>query len=102
VNYSLEDISKVLKAAREAKGLSQRALSSLAGIPQSHLSKIENGSVDIRLSSLIQLARSLDLELKLVPMKALPAVESIIRSVRSPGDRTSGPRPAYTLDDEDE
>jgi HTH-type transcriptional regulator / antitoxin HipB len=102
VDYSLEDISKAVKAAREAKGLSQRALSSLVGIPQSHLSKIESGNVDIRLSSLIQLARNLDLDLKLVPKKALPAVESIIRSIRSPGDRTSAPRPAYTLDDEDE
>ena len=102
MDYTLEDISKALRAAREAKGLSQRALSSLAGIPQSHLSKIENGSVDIRLSSLIQLARSLVLEVKLVPKKALPAVESIIRSTRSPGNLNSAPRPAYSLDDEDE
>jgi HTH-type transcriptional regulator/antitoxin HipB len=76
-------------------------LSNLVGIPQSHLSKIENGSVDIRLSSLIQLARCLDLELKLIPRKALVAVESIVRSVRRPGDQASSPKPAYTLEDDD-
>ena len=34
------------KAAREASGLSQRALSDLVGVPQSHISKIEKGGVD--------------------------------------------------------
>lgn len=50
-------------------------------MPQSHISKIESGGADIRLSSLIELARALDLELKLVPLKALPAVNNIVRSV---------------------
>jgi transcriptional regulator with XRE-family HTH domain len=78
--YELEEIAKELKQARDNKGLSQRALSSLADVPQSHLSKVENGNVDIRLSSLIQIARALDLEVKLVPKKALPAVETVVRS----------------------
>ena len=34
----------------------------------------------LRLSSLIELARTLDLELTLVPRQALPAVQSIVRS----------------------
>ena len=50
------------------------------GLPQSHISKIESGHVDIRLSSLIELARVLDLELSLVPRKLVPAVRSIIRT----------------------
>jgi len=72
-------IVEALKAARQAKGLSQRALASRAGLPQSHISKIESGGVDIRLASLIELARVLELELELVPRKAVPAIESIIR-----------------------
>ncbi len=80
MKYSLEPIAATLKAAREAKGLSQRALSELAGVPQSHISKIEKGSVDLRVSSLIELARILDLELVLVPRKSVPAVSSIVRS----------------------
>ncbi len=83
MTYANEEIIEALKGAREAKGLSQRALSERTGVPQSHISKIENGNADIRLSSLIELARALDLELGLVPRKALPAVESVIRSTAS-------------------
>ncbi len=85
MNYTITHIAKKLKVAREAKGLSQRALGKLAGVPQSHISKIENGFVDLRLSSLIELARVLGLELALVPRKMLPAIKSIARgSVRPP------------------
>ena len=80
MNYTIIHIANNLKAAREAKGLSQRALSKLAGVPQSHISKIENGFVDLRLSSLIELARVLGLELMLVPRMALPAIKSIARN----------------------
>lgn len=80
MTYATEDIIRTLKDAREAKGLSQRALSARTGVPQSHISKIESGGTDIRLSSLIELARVLDLELKLVPRKAVPAVETVVRS----------------------
>jgi transcriptional regulator with XRE-family HTH domain len=80
MKYSIIDIVEKLKTAREAKGISQRELSLLAGVPQSHISKIERGVVDLRLSSLIELARVLNLELMLVPRKSLPAVNSIVRS----------------------
>ena len=80
MNYSIAHIARKLKAARQAKGLSQRQLSQLAAVPQSHISKIESGAVDLRLSSLIELSRVLDLELTLVPRKTLPAINSIVRS----------------------
>jgi transcriptional regulator with XRE-family HTH domain len=91
MNYAIEHITATLRSAREAKGLSQRALSELAGVPQSHISKIENGAVDLRVSSLVELARVLDLELALVPRKSVPAVNSIIRSTSNGKgvDRTS-------------
>jgi transcriptional regulator with XRE-family HTH domain len=78
--YTTHDIAAMLKAAREAKGFSQRDLSARAAVPQSHISKIENGAVDLRLSSLIALARVLDLELALVPRNIVPAVQSMARS----------------------
>lgn len=94
MNYTNTHIANKLKAEREARGLSQRALSKLAGIPQSHISKIENGMVDLRLSSLIELARALSLELTLVPRKALPAVKSIIRGSTHPSKEIPGNTPA--------
>lgn len=80
MSYAGEHIIEDLKAAREAKQLSQRALGAKAGVPQSHVSKIESGAVDLQLSSLIELARLLDLELMLVPRSLVPAVRGIVRS----------------------
>ncbi len=79
MNYSTEHFSKTLKSAREAYGLSQRELSAKSGLPQSHISKIESGAVDLRLSSLVQLAHALELKLMLVPRRSTSAVNSIMR-----------------------
>lgn len=80
MSYRTENIAQALKAARTHKGISQRALSALAGVPQSHISKIEANAVDLRLSSLAAIAHALGLQLALVPRKALPAVQSISKS----------------------
>jgi transcriptional regulator with XRE-family HTH domain len=96
--YVLEGIGNSLKKARLDKGLSQRALSNAAGIPQSHISRIETGSVDLRLSSLIDLARTLDLELVLVPRSHVPAVRSLVRM----GEADQEAHPAYRLGADDD
>ena len=98
--YSIEEIIRTLKMARKKKGLSQRALGIKIGIPQSHLSKIEAGQVDIQLSSLIQLARTLDLELMLVPKKLVSAVNAIQMGAGAASQ--DGSIPAYQLDDEED
>lgn len=81
--YLVENIAQELKAARNKKGLSQRKLGAKVGIPQSHISKIENGAVDLKTSSLIELARALDLELMLVPRALIPAVQGLQRGLTS-------------------
>lgn len=81
MNYEVEALAATLKSERERKGLSQRDLSTRSGVPQSHISKIETAGVDLRISSLAALANALDLEIALVPRKAVPAVQSISRSV---------------------
>ncbi len=102
MNYATEHIARALKKAREEKGLSQRELGRKAGVPQGHISKIENGTVDLRVSSLIALARALDLELALAPRKVLPALKSLARSSAADALRDSKlPRPLYSLDEED-
>jgi transcriptional regulator with XRE-family HTH domain len=81
MKYETQDISDRLREAREAKQLSQRELSRSAGVPQAQISRIEAGSVDLRLSSLAAIASALDLEIALVPRKAVPAVKSIARQM---------------------
>ncbi|MDE0031461.1 MAG: helix-turn-helix transcriptional regulator [Deltaproteobacteria bacterium] len=104
--YLLEQLIDTLKTAREAQGLSQRELSAKSRLPQSHISKIENGAVDLRTSSLVELARVLDLELVLVPRRGVPAVRSIVRGLAQGHRGSGGPLvevpPAYSLDDEDD
>lgn len=94
-----DEFAATLKSARKKKGLSQRAFSRLAGMPQSRLSRIENGSIDIRTSSLIELARTLDLELMLIPRQFVPAVRSLTRGLDYSKENGEG-IPMYTLDDE--
>lgn len=81
---TIEHIVTLLRNAREKKGLNQRELSALSGVRQSQISRIEKGAVDLRTSSLIELARALDLELTLVPQSAVSAVQSIARSNTPP------------------
>lgn len=104
--YQLEDLGNKLRAARRGKGLSQRGLAAKTGLLQAQISKIENGASDLRLSSLIALSRALELELELIPRKALPAVEAMVRDVESFVKRSDGlkteVRPAYSLDDDEE
>ena len=94
MGYEAENLAAALKAARINKGLSQRALSALAGVPQSHISKIETSGVNLTISSLAAIAHALDLEIALIPRKAVPAVKSITRGF------DEAPRAAYRLDDD--
>ncbi len=79
-SHATEHVTSTLRAARAARGVSQRELSVNSAVPQGHISRIENGAVDLRLSNLVALARALDLELMLVPRQAVPAVRSVARS----------------------
>lgn len=77
---AVSELGHLLKVARTAKGMSQRALSERVGIPQSHVSKIEAGLVNLQVTSLMQIARALGLEMMLIPQKVVPAVEALTRS----------------------
>jgi DNA-binding XRE family transcriptional regulator len=79
----IDEMATSIRAARQAKALTQKELGQRVGLPQSHISKIEKGAVDLQLSSLVEIARALDLELKLVPRKALAAVEGAVRAHRT-------------------
>jgi transcriptional regulator with XRE-family HTH domain len=105
VNYQAEAFAQSLRQARLQKGWSQRDLSGKAGIPQAHISRIESGAVDVKVSTLVELARLLDLELLLAPRSSIPAVEALIREAEANHGlthvRTPAQTPAYTLDEEE-
>lgn len=88
-----EEIITQLKEARRHQGLTQRDLSAKAGVPQSHISKIESGHVDIKVSSLVALARVLGLELMLIPRRYILAVQAIT----SQQAQSAQQQPAYSL-----
>lgn len=95
----MKQIGALLKKTRIQKGLSQRALSALVGLPQGHISKIESGAVDLQTSSLIELTRALDLELMLVPRILINTVAALTRNMNG---KTTEPRPKYQLAEVDE
>jgi transcriptional regulator with XRE-family HTH domain len=79
MSYKSEDLIQEIRERRTDVGVSQRSLSTRSGLTQAHISQIETGSLEPGLSSFIDMARALDLELVLVPKKLLPAVQGIIR-----------------------
>jgi len=89
----IEHIGNSLKEARLKKNLSQRALSGKTKIPQGHISNIERGEVDLQTSTLIEIARTLNLELMLIPTPLISTVQALMR-----GDTKQ--KPMYSLDEE--
>jgi len=84
-------ITQLLKQARIEKHLKQAELGAKLGLPQSHISTIEIGRTDPRLSTVTDMARLLDRELVLVPRAMLPAVMAFI-------DGEDEQKPLWTLD----
>lgn len=80
---SVSALAQSLRAARVAKGWSQRDLSDRSGLPQAHISRIENGAIDPKSSTLQELARLLDLEVILAPRSALTAVGAVLRDIEA-------------------
>ena len=68
-----------LRNARRQARMSQRALASRIGLPQGHISRIEAGAVDPRLSSATKIARTLGFEPMLIPRRALPVGLGLLR-----------------------
>lgn len=82
-------ITETIRQARQAKGWSQRHLSARSHLTQAQISRIENGEVDLQVSTLLELARSLDLDLRLVPRSAITAVDAAVRSAEERSEERS-------------
>lgn len=82
-------ITKILRKTRTGQGLSQRELGQRSGLTQAQISRIENGEVDLRLSSLLALVDVLGLDLTLTPRP--PAPDPPGRQEEEPDTRQEDP-----------
>lgn len=79
-NYTIAPLIAELKHARTSRAMTQAQLASNLEVPQGYVSKLEGGSKDPRLSTVIEWGRLLGLELMFVPKDLVLAVDHIIGS----------------------
>ena len=58
-------IGAQLRAMREERGLSTRALGEMCNLTHSHIVRIENGKYNVQLDTLSAIAEALDSEIKI-------------------------------------
>jgi len=66
-----------IRSERLRRNWSQQDLAARAGLTQSQLSRIEHGA-DVRLSTLLEVARILDLDIRFVPREMIGSVDHIM------------------------
>jgi transcriptional regulator with XRE-family HTH domain len=71
-SQTVKSIADLLTKARKKKGLTQRSLADLLGLPQSYVARYEAGNSDLRMSKLMEIARLLDLEVLFVEKENMP------------------------------
>lgn len=71
------DLATALRNLRNDRRLSQRELGERIGLTQAQISKIEGGHVDPRLSSVVEFARGVGVEVMLVPRGVVPAAVTL-------------------------
>lgn len=80
-------LSNSLRHRRRALGLTQQVVAKQSGMLQTNYSKIEQGKTDPRLSTLQDIARSLSLELLLVPVELVDTVNALANDGRPPEEK---------------
>jgi len=76
------DLIGRIRVQRREKRMSQSQLGQMLHMPQSQIARIEQGNRDVRLSTLLELSRALDLEPMLVPKQLVPAVQYMVSEKR--------------------
>ena len=75
----LLEIGLLLKAARKGLQLTQEQVAEMSGISRPRYREIEAGSAAARVTTLINIARTLSLELMFVPQAMVPAVDALLQ-----------------------
>ena len=91
------DLRLELKLSRNKLGWTQTELGRRAGLPQTHISNIENGKTVPRFDTLLDLVRILDLDLLMVPRELVPFIQAQIRGSRRNKDTTHRDEEEHSL-----
>ncbi|MGH6807104.1 MAG: helix-turn-helix domain-containing protein [Ensifer adhaerens] len=76
---ALLEIGRLLKKARLASAMTQEQVAGLAGISRPRYRDIETGIAAARVTTLMNIARAMGLEMMLIPQAMVPAVEALLR-----------------------
>lgn len=97
------DLISLLKTIRKAKKKRQQEVARWSGLTQGELSNIENGHVDIRISTLKRIAEALDLKIIAVPKERLDDIETLLNPSKKmwQEDRKSYLLEKYGVSDDD-
>ena len=86
--YSIIPLVKLLADARKRADVSQDELGRQLGLAQSYISAIESGKRDLRLSSFVELARAVGLEVMVIPASMVPTVRALTGACDAPARRS--------------
>lgn len=76
----MSNVLDELQHARKAAGLTHDMLAQRAGVSRMTVQRTEAGKIDPRLSTILELARTLGMDLMLVPKSLRPDLEDFVRS----------------------
>ena len=96
----LKELGTLFRQARERAGLTQEEVAARAGLSRPRYRTIEAGEAAARATTLVNIARALNLEMMLIPKPLLPAVRSMLRPAEEDDQPAFIPDPVE--DDADE
>lgn len=91
------EMRQALIEARKKHGWSQRDLASRLDIGQRHISGIESGKIVPRYDTLLEIVRTLDHDLVMVPRALMPMVQSLVRDHLKDQPGEGEERPLYAI-----
>lgn len=70
-------LGAIIQNARVRQGMTQSDLAGISGTQQKTISAIENGSVGVKLGTLLRVIASLDFDFKIGPRERGPSIEDV-------------------------
>lgn len=102
MEYTLKQLGSQIREARLKRSMSQTELARLVDLPQTHISRIESGRVDLQWKTLVQLATALGLTPMLVPAQLTPLITNLLDSRERPEQEESIPLVGNLTETEEE